>query len=214
MPEPAELRHWDLDAVNPDAIVQLRPHGHHQGWGEALRLKAFIQTSVHDLCGALQHESLLRVDGHPTTKTATVLCLMRSPDPWAGDPMWFCVPRCLRAARISSRVARTCRLEYSLSPASLHGPATRMTEPSLTRINKYLSEVGYCSRRAADKLIQSRRVTINGKVPEMGTKVAPGDEVRVDGKRVSAPREAPVYLAFNKPSRRHRVYDGYPGRTR
>lgn len=68
-----------------------------------------------------------------------------------------------------------------------------------TRINKYLSEVGYCSRRAADKLIDQGRVTINGKVPEMGTKVNPKDEVRVDGELISEPKEKPVYLAFNKP---------------
>lgn len=68
-----------------------------------------------------------------------------------------------------------------------------------TRINKYLSEVGYCSRRAADKLIEQGRVTINGKVPEMGTKITEGDEVRVDGKQISEPEERPVYLAFNKP---------------
>ncbi len=68
-----------------------------------------------------------------------------------------------------------------------------------TRINKFLSEVGYCSRRAADKLIDQGRVTINGKVPEMGTKVVPGDDVRVDGEVVSTPTEKPVYLAFNKP---------------
>jgi 23S rRNA pseudouridine2604 synthase len=69
----------------------------------------------------------------------------------------------------------------------------------LTRINKYLSEAGYCSRRAADKLIEQGRVTINGVVPEMGTKIAAGDEVRVDGKLISAPKEEFVYLAFNKP---------------
>lgn len=68
-----------------------------------------------------------------------------------------------------------------------------------TRINKYLSEVGYCSRRAADKLIDQGRVTINGKVPEMGTKISDNDEVRVDGKLISEPKEKPVYLAFNKP---------------
>lgn len=72
-------------------------------------------------------------------------------------------------------------------------------EPKETRINKYLSEVGYCSRRAADKLIDQGRVTINGKVPEMGTKVISGDDVRVDGEPVSLPKEKPVYLAFNKP---------------
>ncbi|WP_273277677.1 23S rRNA pseudouridine(2604) synthase RluF [Maribacter polysiphoniae] len=74
-----------------------------------------------------------------------------------------------------------------------------MSAPKQTRINKYLSEVGYCSRRAADKLIDQGRVTINGKVPEMGTKIIPSDEVRVDGKLISDPKEKPVYLAFNKP---------------
>jgi 23S rRNA pseudouridine2604 synthase len=74
-----------------------------------------------------------------------------------------------------------------------------MTEPKQTRINKYLSEVGYCSRRAADKLIERRRVTLNGKVPEKGTKVRSGDEVRVDGTLVSPPQRKRVYLAFNKP---------------
>lgn len=74
-----------------------------------------------------------------------------------------------------------------------------MEEKELTRINKYLSEVGFCSRRAADALIEQGRVTINGKVPEMGTKIAPGDEVRVNGKLISPPKEKHVYLAFNKP---------------
>jgi 23S rRNA pseudouridine2604 synthase len=74
-----------------------------------------------------------------------------------------------------------------------------MNELQLTRINKYLSEVGYCSRRAADKLIEEGRITINGVIPEMGTKIAPDDEVRVDGKLISEPKEKPVYIAFNKP---------------
>ena len=68
-----------------------------------------------------------------------------------------------------------------------------------TRINKFLSEAGFCSRRAADKLIDAGRVTINGKVPEMGTKVEDGDEVRVDGKVVRNGEEELVYLAFHKP---------------
>lgn len=68
-----------------------------------------------------------------------------------------------------------------------------------TRINKYLSEVGFCSRRAADKLIEQKRVTINGKVPEMGTKITANDEVRVDGKLIAKPNTKPVYIAFNKP---------------
>ncbi len=69
----------------------------------------------------------------------------------------------------------------------------------LVRINKYLTEAGYCSRRAADKLIDRGRVTINGKVPELGTKISPEDVVRVDGKIIERPKEKPVYLAFNKP---------------
>lgn len=74
-----------------------------------------------------------------------------------------------------------------------------MSEIKTTRINKYLSEVGYCSRRAADKLIEQGRVTINGKVPEMGTKIVEGDDVRVDNELISASNDLPVYLAFNKP---------------
>jgi len=74
-----------------------------------------------------------------------------------------------------------------------------MEEIQLKRINKYLSEVGYCSRRGADKLIEEGRVTINGIVPEKGTKIAPGDEVHVDGGLVSKPEEKHVYIALNKP---------------
>lgn len=75
----------------------------------------------------------------------------------------------------------------------------KMTEPIGTRINKYLSEVGFCSRREADKLIGAGMVTVNGHVPEMGTKVNAGDEIRVDGKLISEPKEEHVYIAFNKP---------------
>ena len=53
-----------------------------------------------------------------------------------------------------------------------------------TRINKYLSEVGYCSRRVADRLIKEGKVAINGKIPEMGTKVEEGDQVKVEGQRI------------------------------
>ena len=74
-----------------------------------------------------------------------------------------------------------------------------MEEKQTTRINKYLSEAGYCSRRAADKLIEAGRVTINGAVPQIGTKIVDGDVVRVDGMLVSPPKDKPVYIAFNKP---------------
>ncbi len=69
----------------------------------------------------------------------------------------------------------------------------------LKRINKYISETGFCSRREADKLIEQNRVTINGKIPEMGTKVAPNDEVRIDGKLISDKKSKNIYLAFHKP---------------
>ncbi|MFD1063932.1 23S rRNA pseudouridine(2604) synthase RluF [Winogradskyella litorisediminis] len=70
---------------------------------------------------------------------------------------------------------------------------------NLTRLNKFLSEAGYCSRRAADKLIDAGRVTINDVVPEMGTKVAEGDVVKVDGEVIGERKQAFTYLAFNKP---------------
>ncbi len=72
-------------------------------------------------------------------------------------------------------------------------------EPTSTRLNKYLSEAGYCSRRAADKLIDEGRVTLNGVVPEMGTKVLAGDEVKVDGKTIHNNAKKRTYIAFNKP---------------
>ena len=72
-------------------------------------------------------------------------------------------------------------------------------QETLTRLNKYLSEAGYCSRREADKLIDTGRVTINGIVPEMGTKVSSNDVVAVDGEIIKPKKDKPVYLAFNKP---------------
>ena len=72
-------------------------------------------------------------------------------------------------------------------------------EINQTRINKFLSETGYCSRREADKLLEQGRITINGVIPELGTKVSVEDEIRVDGKLIREKTEKPVYLAFNKP---------------
>ena len=67
------------------------------------------------------------------------------------------------------------------------------------RINKYLSEVGYCSRRKGDKLIESKRVKINGNTAEIGAKVFPSDKVSVDNKVINKKNKDYVYLAFNKP---------------
>lgn len=68
----------------------------------------------------------------------------------------------------------------------------------LTRLNKYISQTGFCSRREADALIEAKRVTVNGKLPELGTKVSDADDVRVDGKPIREKAEA-HYIAFNKP---------------
>ena len=66
------------------------------------------------------------------------------------------------------------------------------------RINKYLSEAGVCSRRAADRLITQGRVRINGIAAQPGVRVAAGDEVTIDGKPVEKEAEQ-ILLAFNKP---------------
>lgn len=72
-------------------------------------------------------------------------------------------------------------------------------DQSKKRINKYLSEAGYCSRRAADKLILAGRVTINGTPAELGSKVDLNDLVLVDGKSIIKKDDNYVYIAFNKP---------------
>jgi 23S rRNA pseudouridine2604 synthase len=71
-------------------------------------------------------------------------------------------------------------------------------EKRLVRVNKYLSEIGFCSRRAADKLIEQGKLTVNGEVPLMGEKILEEDEIRVNGKLVQGIKKK-VYLAFNKP---------------
>ncbi|MFF2484247.1 23S rRNA pseudouridine(2604) synthase RluF [Paenibacillus sp. NPDC058071] len=66
------------------------------------------------------------------------------------------------------------------------------------RINKFISETGYCSRREADKLVDSGRVTINGEKAQLGSQAEQGDDVRIDGKRIGVQRQH-VYIALNKP---------------
>lgn len=77
-----------------------------------------------------------------------------------------------------------------------------MPTDSGIRLNKFISDSGFCSRREADKLIEQRQVTINGKLPELGTRVQPGDEVKVDGRRIknsAANKSDRIYIAYNKP---------------
>ncbi|MDD7740550.1 MAG: pseudouridine synthase [Fusicatenibacter sp.] len=66
------------------------------------------------------------------------------------------------------------------------------------RLNKYLSDAGYCSRREADRLTEAGQVTVNGQRALTGMQVEEGDVVCVNGKKVT-PKEEKVYLAFNKP---------------
>jgi 23S rRNA pseudouridine2604 synthase len=66
------------------------------------------------------------------------------------------------------------------------------------RLNKYISETGVCSRREADKWIEAGRVTCNGELAVLGTRVSDGDEVRVDGKLVGNKKQQ-IYIALNKP---------------
>ena len=67
-----------------------------------------------------------------------------------------------------------------------------------TRINKYLSEVGYCSRRGADRLIEQSKVKINGKIASLGDQVENNDQVSVNGVDIK-PHNDFVYIALNKP---------------
>lgn len=74
-----------------------------------------------------------------------------------------------------------------------------MEEQKATRLNKYLSEIGYCSRRAADKLIEQGRIVVNGTPVPMGLKVTPNDQIEIDGVVIAHQEDPPVYLAFHKP---------------
>jgi 23S rRNA pseudouridine2604 synthase len=67
------------------------------------------------------------------------------------------------------------------------------------RINKYLSEIGHCSRRAADKLIEESRIKVNGQSVVMGQKVTAQDRIEVDDILVEDLLERKIYIAFNKP---------------
>ncbi|MCF2517221.1 23S rRNA pseudouridine(2604) synthase RluF [Dyadobacter sp. CY351] len=68
----------------------------------------------------------------------------------------------------------------------------------MIRINKYISETGFCSRREADKLVEQGRVMLNGRTAVLGDKASTEDEVKIDGKPLKV-RKASVYIAFNKP---------------
>ena len=70
---------------------------------------------------------------------------------------------------------------------------------SRTRINKFLSEVGYCSRRQADALIDQGRVYVNRKPAKMGMKVSEVDMIEVDGEKINQSKKKKIFIALNKP---------------
>jgi 23S rRNA pseudouridine2604 synthase len=73
-----------------------------------------------------------------------------------------------------------------------------MHHPDSVRLNKAISDSGFCSRREADTFIEQGRVTINGEKAGLGERVMPGDEVRVDGELISK-NVAEVFIMLNKP---------------
>lgn len=73
-----------------------------------------------------------------------------------------------------------------------------MINPGSIRINKAISDSGYCSRRQADTLIEQGRVTLNGKVVTLGDRAMPDDVIKIDNKEIKE-MESTVYLALNKP---------------
>jgi 23S rRNA pseudouridine2604 synthase len=77
-----------------------------------------------------------------------------------------------------------------------------MSTDTTTRLNKFISDSGFCSRREADRYIEEGRVTINQKPAKMGATVKAGDKVAVDGEAIKSkkPTDRPIYIAFNKPA--------------
>ena len=67
------------------------------------------------------------------------------------------------------------------------------------RINKYLSQIGICSRREADKLVDSERIKVNNEIAILGTKIKEGDKITIDNKLIKPKKKKTIFIAFNKP---------------
>lgn len=67
------------------------------------------------------------------------------------------------------------------------------------RINKYLSQIGICSRREADKLIDSGRVKVNNEIAVLGTKIKKDDKITIDNELIKQKKKRTILIAFNKP---------------
>jgi 23S rRNA pseudouridine2604 synthase len=73
-------------------------------------------------------------------------------------------------------------------------------EPDMeTRLNKYLSQRGVCSRRKADALIETKKVRVNGEIAALGLLVGEDDAIMVEGRLITPKRPEKIYLAFHKP---------------
>src|SRR5690606_28234979 len=88
--------------------------------------------------------------------------------------------------------------------ADLRGCAPAAHVPIRMRLNKHISDTGFCSRREADRLIGEGRVTVNGMRARIGAEVGEDDDVRVDGQPLRVRSAAKgqrrhVYIALNKP---------------
>lgn len=74
------------------------------------------------------------------------------------------------------------------------------TNQEILRLNKAISDTGFCSRREADRVIEEGRVTINGRTGILGDRVSSQDDIRVDGRRIKfKDQDQAIYIAFNKP---------------
>ena len=73
-----------------------------------------------------------------------------------------------------------------------------MTQNEPMRLNKYLSDSGFCSRREADRLVEQGKVVIDGEVAQLGQKVKPGQNIVINGKPLKREEER-ILIAFNKP---------------
>jgi 23S rRNA pseudouridine2605 synthase len=99
-------------------------------------------------------------------------------------------PRALPQPRVTPNVVNEKSVKVAASDA--------VSDSDLLRLNKYIAQSGLCSRREADKMISDGLVTLNGKVTtELGQKVKRGDNVEVNGKKLSP--EKKVYVLLNKP---------------
>ena len=67
------------------------------------------------------------------------------------------------------------------------------------RINKYLSQIGICSRREADKLVDSGRIKVNNEIAILGTKIKETDKITIDNKLIKPKKKKTIFIAFNKP---------------